>query len=252
MQASELIQEFRDHLDDDDPEDDDRLWSDTEVLSYLNEAIDEFCMETEILIDSTNALTQLVVTADNPFVPYDDRIIRFERVSHDTTTNRTLQIVSILNIQSESYANDYGINLSSSAWLNTTGDPRLLISNMATQQLRAYPIPTANTTVATTVRRLPLLQFTQPMVDAGNSPEIPQRFHRKLLTYMKLLAYSKTDGETYDDTNALKYTALWERDIREVKGRIERERGKRPRVVRYQDVGAPVYSRGAYYRGGSY
>jgi len=100
-----------------DEDDADRLWEDQEVLDYLNQAINEFCMETEVLIDSTNALTQLSVTADDPWVDYDDRIIRFERLCYDTTNKRQLDIVSILNLRNGGIDHDYGFNITSPQWL---------------------------------------------------------------------------------------------------------------------------------------
>lgn len=249
MLVKSLIREFRLHVDDLEPEEDEDalLWSDEEVLSYLNEAINEFAQETEVLIDSSNALTQLVVTADDPLIPYDYRIIRFGRACYDLTSSQSLDIVSILNVQDSTYFNDYGLNMSTSAWMVQTGNPRVLLSDMETQQLRAYPIPVVDTTIAVTVRRLPLKQITQDDADGvAVSPEIPQRFHRKLLTYMKMLAYGKEDGETYDRVNMVKYAGMWERDLLDIKTRLERERGKRPRVVKYRDVGAPVVGGGNF------
>jgi len=243
MQALELIREFRLHLDDLDPVDEDRLWTDEEVLFFLNQSINEFVQETEVIIDSSDAMTQLAVTADSPWITYDDRIIRFERLSYDIGTNRQLDIVSILNLQNNDH--DYGFNFTSPRWMATKGQPHLLVSDMETQKLRLYPIPTANSTIACTVRRMPLVQFTQVEVDAGDEPEIPQRFHRKLLIYMKYMAYSKEDGETYDGQIMAKFALEWQKAISESKNRIERERGKRPRITRYRD---PMTDSGSYGR----
>lgn len=251
MTPNQLIREFR--LDVDDTDTADPLWIEEELINYLNQGINELVQETEVLIESEDPMTQLAVTADDPWVPYDDKIIRFERICHDLNTDRRLEIISILNLHDDAYENDYGLIFSSPRWKLTKGTPRALISDMQTQKLRAYPIPVENTTIATTVRRMPMAQITNSDLDSTTIIEIPERFHRKLLVFMKMRGYGKEDAETYDQRMMLKHTAEWEAVILDVKNRIKREREKRPRVVKYRDAGQGYGRssyRGRYYRQG--
>ena len=70
------------------------------------------------------------------------------------------------------------------------------------------------------------------MVDESSALEIDEQHHRHLLLWMKHLAYSKQDAETYDKKAAEDNAAMFEAYCK--KAMKERERLRyHPRVVRY-------------------
>lgn len=240
-----LINEFRLHTEE--PESVDELWSDTEVLAYLNEARDEFAARTHIIVDSsTAALTQYSVTAGQEFVPYDnDVIVKFKDNTVDTTNNRRLHTMTMSQLDEE-YAipsyhkfdyNQLNINPSRSSfvWQTQTGQTRYLITDMELGSLRLYPIPTADFNFTCTVCRLPQTDITDPASTTESDFEIPRKYRRMLLDYMEYKAYTKEDAETYDVNIAERALAEWERNIQRVKIMIENEKGAQPRVVKYRD-----------------
>ena len=66
---------------------------------------------------------------------------------------------------------------------------------MEKHKLRAWPLPFDDATVELRVFRLPL----EPITDIGDQElEVDEQHHNALLLWMKHLAFSKQDAETFD------------------------------------------------------
>lgn len=195
MNLGQLIAQFRRDTDDTTVP---FLWPDPSVINWLNEAEQEACRRSQLLIDSsTAALTPLTVTADNAFITYDTRIIKILRARP-----RGKLPVSIITAQEM----DTRPN-----WEDETGvELRALVSDMATDKLRTYPVLTVALTIDLTVQRLPLADMTE--LDA-DSPEIKALYHMKLIEWAKWRAYSMDDVDANDPLKAEKALANFEAEF---------------------------------------
>lgn len=171
------------------------LWPDSSVDNWLNEAEQEACRRSQLLIDSSTApLTPLTVTANDPWMPYDARIIKILRARP-----RGALPVSIITAQ-EMDGLPY--------WEDETGPTLLaLITDMATGKLRTYPKLTAAATIDLTVQRLPLTDMTDA---EAHSPEIRADYHMKLIEWAKWRAYSMDDVDANDPQKAAKALKVFE------------------------------------------
>ena len=75
------------------------------------------------------------------------------------------------------------------------GPLKLFVTGLERGKLRAWPMPAEDSVVELRVFRLPLARIT----DAGDQNlEIDEQHHNALLLWMKHLAFSKQDAETFD------------------------------------------------------
>ncbi|MBI4695585.1 MAG: hypothetical protein HY749_16330 [Gammaproteobacteria bacterium] len=163
------------------------LWSEASVLNWFNEAEQEACRRAELIVDSSTAeICTLQVTANNPWVAYDPRIVRVLRarpVGH-------VGIGVLTMAEMDERPN----------WEDETGTVlKALVTDMETGKFRCWPTLTANTTIAITASRLPLAD----MDDSVNAePEIRAEYHLKLLDWVKWRAYSVDDVDGTDPAKA--------------------------------------------------
>lgn len=159
------------------------LWSNYELIQLIDQAQKEFAERTLIFKDSENFDTD--VTAGNPWVDYDPRILRIENAELNSS-NIPLNVITIEDFKTSVYVDDYGIRKDAS-WENRTGTPIYLIRDIRQDYLRLYPTPTTADTLLLTVRRLPLGDITELSDDL----EVPSRWQLGLLKYVEKEMYSK-------------------------------------------------------------
>lgn len=240
MLAYTVAQNFRKKIDDTDTAD--PLWTDDEVIEYMNETVEEIAEKTLCLKDAqTTAVTELTVTASSAWVPYSELILEFDPQSvYSQGQTKNLPIMNKYEFLRDRRDDDYGVVTPSQDWQTTTGEPRIFISDMHDQSLRVYPIPTANDTVEVQVARLP--QSSEEITDISASsvevPIIPNMFHRKMLDYMMHLAYMKNDAECYDRGLSNLWLAKWEGEtLPEMKRKLKRRMNRKAAVARYRPYG---------------
>lgn len=211
MTSSELLDLFREEMNDVAQP---YLWSDAIIFAYLDATQKTFCRLTEGIEDSTTtAVTQAVLDAGEEWITLDPRVLKVREVV-DASTGRPYKI---FNMET---ATEYGVLFN-----GRQGQIEAFVSGLSKHKLRAWPIPTAQTTVRLRVFRLPLEAIT----DAGDqSLEVDEQHHFHLLTGMKALAYLKEDVETFNKTKAsehdTRFRAYCEQSRRE-QGRVRREVG---------------------------
>ena len=149
------------------------LWSNFQLIQYLNQAVNEFASKTYCLKDYTNF--NLEVEADNQFIDLDNRILKVEHAEL-VSTNRVLKVITL-----EEFVTKYG-----PTWTTRIGTPQVLISDIEYDKLVLWPIPESDDTIKLTVRRIPLEDLDQ----MDDTPEIPSQYHYGLLHYMKFQAFS--------------------------------------------------------------
>lgn len=204
------------------------LWSDAEFYEYLNEAQKEFARETDFFKDvSTPAITRLTVTADDPWVALDPRVVEVRRVA-TTDSPLPLQIANANELDHRYLTGAYGETYASN-WDTAKGSPKLAVADLETDKLRLVPIPTSDTTLKLHVVRLPLNDVTGPDSELEISED---SYRRSLLMFAKAMAYEKQDAETYSPEKSASYRADFYNYCSIVKSRQTRKQ-RRVGTVRY-------------------
>lgn len=209
--AEGLVEQLRLELDD---EVEDYLWSDRELLLYVDLAQKIYAKETEAFRDSTTAeICSVAVTADDPVVVLDDRIIRI-----DTAYLETADVELELKNQNEMLG----------SWRTEAGTPCTLVLDDDHSQGRFVPIPDADDTLLLTVVRYPLKNVTE-----GGRLEVKDPLHQyTLLDGAKMFAYRKNDADVYNPKLASEYEARFMGQLMRFKSEIDRAK-RRPGVTRY-------------------
>lgn len=162
-------------------------WSDTDLVTYLNEAELEACYRRRYLIDSTSAFTQVAVSAGTAVYALDSKILFIRRVIMASGTGQL------------GWASVRDMDRSRHGWESETGVVERFITGMdndapGKRVLRLYRIPSAPDTAKLVVVRSPASQMS---LDA-DIPEIPEPDHFKLIDWALYRAYSNFDADTYN------------------------------------------------------
>jgi hypothetical protein len=157
------------------------LWSNFQLLQYMDQAQKEFAEKTYCFKD--NYSFTLAVAINDSEVYYDPKIIKIER-AESLADHTILDISSMEEFQMSAFIDDYGIKRGAS-WEIRTGKPSTLITDIALNAVRLYPIPNAVDTIKLTVRRYPL----RDIESLDDELEVPQRFQYGLLYKMQSEAF---------------------------------------------------------------
>ncbi len=121
-------------------------------------------------------------------------------------------------------------------WENLKGLPRCFIfepaAGIRSASVRLVRMPTQADTLALPVYRGALKPLSAD-IDTGK-PEIPERFHERLMDWVLHRAYLKQDAETFDPAKAAQSLALFIQSFGErPDANVQRKRrDKRPPLVR--------------------
>lgn len=230
MNSLDLTTEFRLDVDDNVET---FLWSDELIASYANEAQRMFCRLTNGISDSTSHVCTVAIEAGEPFADLDKSILRIRRMQRASDA-RPITIVNVEDMDS------LGLRLT-----DHQGQVNYAITGMDENKVRWMQVPLLDDEAQLTVFRLPL----RPIVAGAKSQlEIAEQHHRSLLLWMKHLAYSRQDSDTYDARAADKNEAAFRTYCEQAKAEQDRARSK-VRMVRYGDGG---YGGGGGGPGGGY
>lgn len=213
MDSTSLLALFRSEVRD---EVEHYLWSDTEVLGYIDDAQKMFCRLTNGIMDSVSALTSIEVTTGDTFVAYSDKILSIVR-GYREIDKQPLTII-----------NDDELEGNESILTESPGRTRILVVGMDASNLRLIPEADDDDTLHLSVRRLPLNNISA----VDQALEIQEKHHRHLLLWVKSLAHSKMDAETFNSAKASEF----EDAFRKYCTSAESEEGKRShrrRTVRF-------------------
>jgi len=193
------------------------LWSDIELLRYLNYAEVQACRRGHLLIDETTAndsgtaatagtlgqkpLCSLTLVAGQAVYNLSPKILMVKRcqlagMSYPLTGPLTYVEADELMSGWRGTSGTVGTSGSGgfpSAFLNEPG-------NTITFLLA----PSASGTAYLTVVRLPLISFT-----IDGSPEVPEAYHEGLINWAAHLAYMKADSETNNANRAAYYEQIF-------------------------------------------
>ncbi len=182
MTISDLIAAFRTEADDiaQPP-----LWSDAEIVGYLNDAENEACIRAGLLIDDQSirfaAGKNKASLATNAL-----DVLRIYRA----TSNTWLERGSVEDLERRSFGGSPGAY----AVLGHT--------------LYIYPAPTVPEVLIARISRLPTepLALTRPRAE----PEIPVSEHVRLLDWALHRAFSKRDADAFEGNRAMSYAERFE------------------------------------------
>lgn len=201
----------------------DVLWSDEEIVGYLNEAVNEVAERALLIEDHTTpAACSIALQAGVGEYSLHPSVIKVKRL---TWNGRPLHETSTEELDCEHVA-----------WETLAGRPCQFIHTGA-GTLRLYRIPRAEdiavaSTLALTVYRTPLVPYTVDDLDVV--PEVKTLYHDRLMQWMYRCAYLKKDAETFDPNAAAKHEAAFVASFgQRPDANVQRKRrDKRPPVVR--------------------
>jgi hypothetical protein len=219
--VDQLVTKFRQEMDDENVP---YLWSDAEIIDYLDQAQKEFCRKTMILKD----VVTTPVSANGSTVDIEYAIVDVRRAQLGNES-RPLSIINFSELDTNMSATDYG-GVTLSDWTTDTGTPRILVPDHSYLKGRLVPIPTAADTLTMWVARL------SDDISAGGNFEIEDPSHqRAFLLYARGLAYLKKDSETYDEAESQLLMAEFQSRIDMF--RSEQKKGRSaPRAARYGGI----------------
>jgi len=219
----ELISQLRIDLDDPDYGDDRSLWSDSELLNYLNRAQDEACLRSRMLLDSeTRSICEIQLLPSVHTYDVDCRVFWIKRAKID---GQSCQLEPTGHSDMDYYR--------SGNWEEKRSRyPTHYMTDMNTYSLRVYPVPTEASVLWLTVFRKPLGPMELDLPEC--KPEIPEIHHWNMLEWAKHLAYAKHDGDAFDPEASARHASMFaqffgERNSAEL---LELLRTKRPMRVR--------------------
>lgn len=165
------------------------MWSDAEIIDYANQAEDEACRRAGLLVDSTTDVTEVAMSADEHTVELDQSIIYVRRVRVQGGQVLFPRVARSMDEDAP-------------GWEDTTaGSPVVFVPDWESGKLRVWPPFAQAATLRLTVVRTP----RNEMAEEIDEPEIPRRYHKSLLDWMKHLAYQKPDADTMDLAKAAKF-----------------------------------------------
>ena len=167
------------------------LWSDVEVLSYMDDAQKMFCRLQGGIADATSALTHLTVPANTTYVSISPDILKL-REARRSSDGRDLEILNFEDMQAGRPVCDYGYRTGYRID-NTVGTVTAIVVGMEASKIRLVQIPSEDMEIDLIVYRMP-----STIGATGEQLEIDGHHHIHLLLWMKHLAHKKQDAETYD------------------------------------------------------
>ncbi|WP_404299794.1 DUF6682 family protein [Alicycliphilus denitrificans] len=170
------------------------FWSDEEIVSYLNEAVQEACERANLIEDRSMPLA-LVPGQDTYHL--HPSVFEIKRL---TFRGRPLSEASVEELDCDA-----------PGWELRSGEPRCFIFEQASgvlpPRVRLVPTPVTAEAAGLTVYRGALKPLSEDISSA--QPEIPVRFHERLLDWVMHRAYLKQDSDTFDPNKAATSMALF-------------------------------------------
>lgn len=218
MTSDELLEALRVRLDDAASP---YLWSDDELLGYLDQAHEEAAIRGRLIPfdtrDTTPVIAPTAIVAGTSEYAMDSKVIEVRRILVDAEpVGRTSD-----DLLDQFYGPE---------WESDTGTPTSVILRRTT--LRLYPTPVAAGTLHMQGFRLPQGQFLTGEI---LEPEIPPEEHYHLLDWASHMAYLKPDAETVNAQRADLFEARFEQRFgARFSANEERKRHEtRSKTVRY-------------------
>ena len=194
------------------------LWSDVEVLGYIDEAQKAFAQRAQLFFDSvTPAITSVAVVAGTGAVALDPRILAVRRAKLASQTH-PLTLTNLAQL-------DPSWN-----WESATGTPTTLVQDISVNTAQLIPSPQAADTLSLWVYRGPINTIAA-LTDVLEVDD-PVDMRLGLLTYMKSIAYGKNDSDIHNEVLARLATVAFSAYVLSARYKYQKQR-RTPGFVAY-------------------
>ena len=193
------------------------LWSDEEITTALNDALNEACERALLIEDKTPAeVCTISLAAGDASYALHDSIIKIKRLVLDGVPLKETSVEEM--------------DAADAYWETREGDPSAYLRE-GDGSIRFDKIPTKTQSASLTVYRTPLTPLSTD--DMTAVPEIKAIYHMRLLPWVYRCALLKHDAETYDKERADEQEAIFIRSFGErPDANVQRKRrDKRPPVA---------------------
>lgn len=198
------------------------LWSDDEIVLYLNEAEAEAAERGSLLVDrATPAVCEIHIDSSSAEYPLHGAVLKIQRATIDGLSG-TLKAASRAELDERS-----------PGWELETGTPTRYIDEEGV--ITFYPRPTAAMLVRIHVVRLPIRRMS--IADPGRGPEIHERWQFPMLNWALRCGYLKKDADTFNLDEASRHEAMFTASFGErlPADVLTRRRSKPRSVTKYRD-----------------
>ncbi len=169
------------------------LWTDEDIIRYMNEAYNMFVRLTGGINDVTSEATTIDLTTGEDAVALHPSVLRIMD-AYNVSDGSEVKIANFTDLPNLFVDPDYKY-LRPLFRKNAPGQVRWLIVGEQRDISKVIQIPTADDQIQMTIYRLPLV----PITDLSHElDEVKDIHHNSLLHWMKGLAYGKQDSETFD------------------------------------------------------
>lgn len=175
------------------------FWSGEEIVDFLNEAVQEACERAKLIEDrSTPAVCSVLLQPGIDTYVLHRSVLEIKRLA----CNGRLLCETSVEEQ----------DLGGCHWEQHVGQPRSFIFEPANgarnPQVRLVPTPSSAGVAALTVYRSAI----RPLLsgDCNTAPELPARYHSRLMHWMMYRGHLKQDADTFDVVKASEHLVLFE------------------------------------------
>lgn len=199
---------------------------DQALAKFAAEAEQEAALRGRLIYDDSTAITKITVVAGQHTYPLDSHINHIEAVSftrEDSLRPRDLDMTGMDSIRQDC------------AWHTRSSSRPYKAVHLEPQcSIRIWPTPSQAGTLELAVYRAPMFDLE----DDDDEPEIPQRHHDGLVSWILYRVYSSKDSELNDDARAgaalAEFTSRFgQRDTADV---MRRHRERRRITTRYGGI----------------
>jgi hypothetical protein len=209
----------------------DKMWTDTSLVRYIDDAYFRWAKRTFCIRDgTTTAATQITLVAAQEYYTCHSSTLGVLSARYNTDTADLARIghtiLSRTPIPDEStYFPNAITQLSPGRPLAWSTDEYLTIDSEMTPKLRIFPAPTADEAgnkLYLRIIRKPLAHFTTTSMST-QTPEIPTDYHLDLLDWAAYRALRNIDADAGNLTAAEKFKARFEEAVKECQTEIRRK-----------------------------
>jgi len=186
MNLADLLRRARERLDDTVAP---GLWSDDQLIGFINDAVRQACIRKRLILDATTTdVCVVAIKAGEPKLPLHPRVLAVRTV-RTANTRRPLGLTTLKVMDRER-----------PEWPFDSGEPERVILDRDSGTLFLHPKPDKDDTLQLTVWRLPLEE--EELEDGDDEPVVDEGWHIDLLDWVEFCAYSVPDVDIRDPARA--------------------------------------------------
>jgi len=225
-----LKKRFRSDVDDIDIDPTDQsglLWSDDDVLEYIDAAHSEFVAKAFY----RRGILRLSIPADEEKVVFSDNVLDLRSTKGFLETARAT-VVEINATDIISQRDDYGVTIETDPYSSLpAGTPRAFSVDLEAGYVKLFPASSIDDTM-----EIPVFLEADEIADWDTEPNVQNRRHlRIIISGMKHFAYLKHDADVFNKDEADYWFAAFQSGISEVYGETDR-RSSRPVTMKYGGI----------------